>query len=123
MSESTQHVGGQPGDYLIEADGRINGWTPEGWTPTEEFASPAAVDMLQQRGASHVTNNTRGRPLYFDPFLGPVLRPLGVPRINGLASTARTLSFLGILIIPSALIGAICGHIALGQIKEGDTES
>jgi hypothetical protein len=53
----------------------------------------------------------------------PILRPPEVPRVNGLAQTARAFSFLGILFLPCALIGAICGHIALGQIRDGDLRS
>ena len=43
--------------------------------------------------------------------------------VNRLAQAARVLSWLGILFLPFALIGAICGHIALGQISDGDSES
>jgi Domain of unknown function (DUF4190) len=125
MSDSNQRIGKWPEeDYLIEANGRINGWVPgEGWTPTQEAAPPEAVNLLRQMGAGPATWNIQNRPLYRDPRLASIPRPPEVPRINGLASTARTFSFLGVLLIPCALIGAICGHIALGQIRKDDIGS
>ena len=52
------------------------------------------------------------------PYLNPT-----VPKVNGLATTARVLSWLGLLALPFGVIGLVLGYVALGQIEKDDAES
>jgi uncharacterized protein DUF4190 len=124
MPESTRK---QPvdGSYVSE-DGRIHGFIPNiGWVPTGDNASPELLARIRQPGAITSERSRKGEPLYRDPRVNylPIPRPPEVPRVNGLATTARVFSWLGLLALPFGTIGLILGYMALGRIASNDAES
>jgi hypothetical protein len=130
-------IGGQPVDpYLLNLGGEVYAWRPDlrRWEFTEQHDYNAARKLQQIEAVNPAAmpkpeypwKDNEGRPLYRNPDIPRIIsipRPPEIPRINGLAQAARVFSFLGILLTPCALIGAICGHIALGQIRDGDLRS
>jgi hypothetical protein len=90
---------------------------------------PAATE-LRKGWPVYLEKAVTGQPLYEDPRLVPPImlviplpRPPEVPRVNGLAKTARVFSFLGFLALPFGIIGLILGYNALGKIRDDDVES
>jgi hypothetical protein len=78
----------------------------KGWIPTNPRVTHEALDIIDQTQPSV-----------------PDLRPPKVPKVNGLARTARVFSWLGLLAYPFAIIGLIMGYIALGRIANDDVKS
>lgn len=126
MSENTEWIGEQPGGMsLMDGNGVIHIMADERWMPTKLTADPKLVDMVRQSGVKPHVWSIYGLPLYlfedsrlpyeYIAFPAP---PPPVPKINGLAKTARVFGFLSILFIPCALIALVCGYAALGQIRD-----
>jgi Domain of unknown function (DUF4190) len=116
--------------YLVNMEGEVYGWVPDlqSWKSTGR-TEPDAAKLLWQIGASDPSAlpkpdqpwaDIAGRPLYRDPRIPyiPLPRPPVIPKMNGLAQAARVLSFIGIVFLPFAILGTICGIIALGQIRD-----
>jgi hypothetical protein len=128
MSQDSHGWAGTRPDYLLDRAGEVYGWVPNKgeWAPTGEFYHDAA-EMLRQRVTSAPVAWSAGHPLYEDPrprmSYIPIPRPPEIPRVDGLAKTARVFSFLGFLFSPFAIVGLILGYKALTRIRNDDAES
>jgi hypothetical protein len=113
-------------NYLVDQDGRVYDWTPDkGWIPTNLPATHEAVIAIRTTGAPVAMSPETGEQLYRDPTQPSVsyLHTPTVPRVNGLAKTARVFSWLGLLFLPFGIIGLILGYMALSQIAKDDAVS
>jgi uncharacterized protein DUF4190 len=98
----------------------------EEWIRTTLNVSAEALGIIRLVGQP-VDEGPSGENLYIDPdprnLDVPDLRPPEVPKVNGLATTARIFSWLGLLALPIGIIGLILGYMALGQIASDDAAS
>jgi hypothetical protein len=112
--------------HLADWDGAVYVRSPGGgWMPAPPLrVTPEALNTIRLTGQP-VDRGPSGQDLYIDPDNPPVpdLRMPMVPRVNGLATTARVFSWLGLLALPSGIIGLILGYMALGQIASDDAAS
>src|SRR5580700_8922249 len=111
--------------YLADWDGVAYDWAPgKGWIRTNLTVTHEALNMIRITGKP-VATSTSGKLLYIDPTQPyfPDLRLPTVPKVNGLATTARAFSWLGLLALPFGTIGLILGYMALGRIASDDVKS
>jgi hypothetical protein len=109
--------------HLVDWAGREYGWAPgQGWILTGAHVTDEVLNEVRRTGTQVPTGP--GQVLYIDPADPPVpyLNPT-VPKVNGLATTARVFSWLGLLALPFGIIGLILGYMALGQIAKDDAAS
>jgi hypothetical protein len=123
---SVSSDGRQPDEgYLADWDGVAYDWAPgKGWIPTNLTVTHEALRIIRIT-RKPVATGTSGQLLYRDPtrVYVPDLRPPTVPKVNGLATTARVFSWLGLVALPFGIIGLILGYMALGRIASDDVKS
>jgi hypothetical protein len=118
--------------HLVDWAGREYGWARgQGWILTGSEVTGEPLNEIR-RANMPATGGPSGQPLYIDGQLlyidpahppVPYLHPPTIPRVNGLARTARVFSWLGLLSLPFGIIGLILGYMALGRIASDDAES
>jgi hypothetical protein len=95
------------------------------WDSTGEYDHDAARILQGVPVGAAVAWSLDGHPLYRNPRYSyiPIPPPPEIPRVDGLARTARVFSWLGFLSLPFGIVGLILGYTALSRISENDARS
>ena len=113
----------RPGESLLDRGGQIYGWRPdlEQWESSGEYDHDAGRILQGVPVGAAVAWSIDGHPLYRKYI--PIPPPPEIPRVDGLARTARVFSWLGFLSLPFGIVGLILGYTALSRISENDARS
>jgi hypothetical protein len=117
-------------EHLVDQNGRFYRGSPSGgWFATVRVEREVFGEFQRMAAAGvprlPVGSDQHGVPLYLDPrsleakiMLADALGQPSIPKMNGLAQTARVFGFLSLIAIPFTIPALICGYKALRQIEE-----